>query len=67
MGLDTKSYWLSDRQSQCDLELLLGHPVPGGSKYGNLALQVVGVSNVVVGPVELGAKNDCASESQQQL
>jgi hypothetical protein len=26
----------------------MGHPVPGGYKYGNLALQVGGVSNETV-------------------
>jgi hypothetical protein len=41
----------------------LGHPVPGGYKYGNLALQVWGVSNlkqstVVMNPAGLGPEND---------
>jgi hypothetical protein len=41
-------------------------------KYGDLALQVVAVSNlrkynVVMSPSELAPKNDCAGEDQQQL
>jgi hypothetical protein len=33
------------REKQC---IYLGHPVPGGYKYGNLALQVGGVSDETV-------------------
>jgi hypothetical protein len=33
-----------EKGSQC-LGIWLGHPVPGGYKYGDLALQVGGVSN----------------------
>jgi hypothetical protein len=25
MGLNTKTYWLTDRQSQCDFDLVFGH------------------------------------------
>jgi hypothetical protein len=79
MGLDTKTYWLTDRQSQCDFgfdfdlpshrgdwfkylnrgpasrrKRRRGNPVPGGitgpipgvHKYGDLALQFEGVSNL---------------------
>jgi hypothetical protein len=34
-----------EKETQC-LEVKLGHPVPGGYKYGELALQVGGVSNL---------------------
>jgi hypothetical protein len=49
-----------------------GHSVPGGYKHGDLALQVVKVSNlrqrnVVVGPTGLGPENDCAGENQQKM
>jgi hypothetical protein len=27
MGLDTKTYWLTDRQSQCDFDLTLAETV----------------------------------------
>jgi hypothetical protein len=50
---------------------LLGHPVPGGNKYGDLALRVGGVSNLsqdnVMSLAGLGPENDYASEDQQQL
>jgi hypothetical protein len=46
---------------------ILGHPVPGGYKYGDLALQVGGVSNLRQSNMELRPKNDCAGEDQQQL
>jgi hypothetical protein len=54
-------------ETQC-----LGHHVPGGYKYGDLTLQVGGVSNlgqqnVVMSPAGLGPENDCAGEPQQQL
>jgi hypothetical protein len=26
MGLNTKTYWLTDRQSQCDFDLIWGDP-----------------------------------------
>jgi hypothetical protein len=49
-----------------------GYPVPGWYKYGDLALQVEGVSNlrqqnVVMSPAGLGPENDCAGEAQQQV
>jgi hypothetical protein len=52
-GQDTKTNWPTDRRSQCDFDyrkrtqcpgVYLGHLVPGGYKYGNLALQVGGES-----------------------
>jgi hypothetical protein len=43
----------------------LGHPVPGGYKYGDLALQVGGVSRI--GTIKYGlVPRDCAGEDQQQ-
>jgi hypothetical protein len=49
-----------------------GVPLPGGYKYGDLALQVEGVSNLrqqnmVMSPAGLGPENDCAGDGQQQL
>jgi hypothetical protein len=35
------------KRTQC-LGVKLGHPVPGGYKYGDLAIQVGGVSNETV-------------------
>jgi hypothetical protein len=54
------------------LGLQPGHPVPGGYKYGDLAIQVWGsleseIENIVISPAGLGAENDCVDESQQQL
>jgi hypothetical protein len=45
-----------------------GHPVPGGYKYGDLTLQVGGVSNLsqkifVMNPAGLGPENDCAGDA----
>jgi hypothetical protein len=34
-----------EKGTQC-LEVKLGHPLPGGYKYGDLALKVGGVSNL---------------------
>jgi hypothetical protein len=34
-----------EKETQC-LGVYLGHPVPGGYKYGDPALQVDGVSNL---------------------
>jgi hypothetical protein len=56
-----------EKGTQCR-GVYLGHPVPGGYKYGDLALQVGGVSNLrhmVMSPVELGPENDCTGEGQQ--
>jgi hypothetical protein len=49
-----------------------GHLVPGGYKYGDLALQVGEVSNLreqnmVMDPAGFGPENDGAGEDQQQL
>jgi hypothetical protein len=57
--------------TQC-LGVYPDHPVPGGYKYGDLDLQVGGVSNprqqnVAMSPVGLGPENECAGEDQQQL
>jgi hypothetical protein len=54
------------KRTQC-LGVQLGHPVPGGYKYGNLFLQVGGVSNrrqynLVMSPAGFGPENDCAVE-----
>jgi hypothetical protein len=51
---------------------ITGLPCSGGYEYGDLALQVGGVSNlrqynVVMSPAELGPENDWAGEDQQQL
>jgi hypothetical protein len=50
----------------------LGSHIPGGYKYGDLALQVGGVSNLrqwymVMSPAVPGPENDFAGEGQQQL
>jgi hypothetical protein len=57
--------------TQC-LGVKLGHPVSGGNKYRDLALQVGGVSslreqNMVISPAGLGLENYCAGEDQKQL
>jgi hypothetical protein len=43
MGLDTKTYWLTDRQSQCDFDLTkavsdrtLSSEFSVGNSYGNI-------------------------------
>jgi hypothetical protein len=51
---------------------ILGHPVPGGYKQGDLALQVERVSNsiqnnMVVNPVGLESKKDCTGDARHQL
>jgi hypothetical protein len=47
------------------------HPVPGGCKYGDLALQVGGVSNETVkyglSSAGLGPESDCSGKAQKQL
>jgi hypothetical protein len=49
----------------------LGHPVHGGYKYGDLALQVGGVSNETVKNglsfAGLGPENDCFGKAQKQM
>jgi hypothetical protein len=50
----------------------VGHPVPRGYKYGDLALQLGAVSNlidknIVMSLARLGPENNCAGEGQQQL
>jgi hypothetical protein len=49
----------------------LGHPVPGGYKYGNLALQVGGVSDKTVkfglSSAGLRLKSDCSGKAQKQF
>jgi hypothetical protein len=44
MGLDTKIYWLTDRQSQCDFdfEFSVETRVEAGSKTSTVTLRVVG-------------------------
>jgi hypothetical protein len=49
------------------LGVQLGHTVPGGHKYGDLALQAGAVSNLIMSPAGLGPENDCFGEGQQQL
>jgi hypothetical protein len=48
-GFDTSTVALrvvgGDEKGYQSLGVHLGHPVPGGYKYGDLALQVGGVSN----------------------
>jgi hypothetical protein len=41
MGLDTKTYWLTDRQSQCNFDFDLT-PCGGGPNISTVALRVVG-------------------------
>jgi hypothetical protein len=49
----------------------LGHPIPGGYKYGDLALQVGGVSNETVNygltSAGLEPQSDCSCKVQKQL
>jgi hypothetical protein len=49
----------------------VGHPVPGGYKYGHLALQVGGVSdeteNMAVSSAGLQPKSDCSGKAEKQL
>jgi hypothetical protein len=53
--------------TQC-LGVLMGHPVPGGYKYGDLALQVGGVSKSDKEiSWDFGAKNECTGKAHQQL
>jgi hypothetical protein len=45
MGLDTKTYWLTDRQSQCDFDIGFdenGTRVKGGSNTSTVTLRDVG-------------------------
>jgi hypothetical protein len=43
MGLDTKTYWLTDRQSQCDFDLIVRSlRLEAGSNTSTVALRVVG-------------------------
>jgi hypothetical protein len=56
-----------DRKGTQFLGVKPGDPVPGGYKYGDLAFQVGGVSNMVMSPAGLGPENDYAGEGQQQL
>jgi hypothetical protein len=45
MGLDTKTYWLTDRQSQCDFDFDLTESkvrVEAGSNISTVTLRVVG-------------------------
>jgi hypothetical protein len=55
---------------QCE-GVKLGHPVSGGYKYGNLALQVGGVSNETVkyglSSAGLEPQSDCCGKAQMQL
>jgi hypothetical protein len=60
-----------EKGTQC-LGVLLGHPVPGGYKYGDLALQVGGVSNLrqkntLTTAAGLVPPNECAGEDRHQL
>jgi hypothetical protein len=43
MGLDTKTYWLTDRHSQCDMDLGVDRPPCGnGPNTSTVTLRVVG-------------------------
>jgi hypothetical protein len=60
-----------EEATQC-LGVLPGHPVPGRYKYGDLALQVGGLSNlrqkdVGMCPAGIRPENDCAGETHKQL
>jgi hypothetical protein len=60
-----------EKGTQC-LGVYLGYLVSGGYKYGYLALQVEGVSNlrqenVVMSPAGIGHENDHTGKGQQQL
>jgi hypothetical protein len=82
MGLDTKTYWLTDRQSQCDFDFDFGKSrhstrVEAGSNTSTVTLRVVGgdekgrleSEREKYGrePTGLVTENDCAGEGQQQL
>jgi hypothetical protein len=78
MGLDTKTYWLTDRQSHCDFDFDLSHGSFPGSNTSTVALRVVGgnekgsleseaVKYGRTSPMELGPGNDYAGERQQKL
>jgi hypothetical protein len=61
-----------DEKETQSLGIYLGHPVPAGYEYGDLALQVEGVSNLrqysgAMSLARLGPDNDCAGEGQHQL
>jgi hypothetical protein len=55
----------------CNSGYLCVGRVPVGYNYGNLVLQVGGVSNetvnMIMSPAGLGSENNCIGEGQQQL
>jgi hypothetical protein len=79
MGLDAKTYWLTDRQSQCDLDFDKDYDsrVEAGLNTSTVALRVVGGNKkwsiesetVKYGRESHGLRNEneCAGERQQQL
>jgi hypothetical protein len=73
VGLDTKTYWLADRQSQCDFDFdLLSQKtrVEAGSNTSTVTLQVVEGNekgSFKSETVKYGRENDCAAKGQQHL
>jgi hypothetical protein len=70
-GSNTSTKGGNEKETQC-LRLQPGQTVPGGYKYGDLALQVEAVpnlrqQNMVMSPAGLGPENDCADEFHQKL
>jgi hypothetical protein len=79
----TKTNWLTDRRLQYNLNLIrgrmnkikgtqyLGQPLPGGYKYGDMALQVGGVSDETLSlnmsSVRLGPLSDCTANYRPVL
>jgi hypothetical protein len=62
---------VDEKRTQC-LGMQSGHPAPDGHKYGDLAIQVRGFSNlreqnVVMSSAGIKSVNDCTGEDQQQL
>jgi hypothetical protein len=56
-----------EKGTQCP-RVYLAHPVPGGYKYNDLALQVGGISRIGTikyDPAGLRSECDCAGEDQQ--
>jgi hypothetical protein len=58
MGLDTKTYWLTDRQSQCDFDFSLARSKPSAWGYKRATL-FLGDINTGTWPSRLGESRIC--------